>query len=90
MKRVFKYGLQLADHQEIELPLRAEILSVQVQHGQLMLWALVAEDCMGFPECRTIRIAGTGHQIVDHNLKFISTIQLHDGGLVFHVFEVLE
>lgn len=88
VKRVFKYGLNFTDQQDLELPLNAEVLTAQIQNGQLFIWALVKESNMGFPEKRTFRVAGTGHPI-EGNVKYIATFQ-YGAGFVFHVFEVVQ
>ncbi len=88
MKKVFKYRLEITGFQKIELPLNAEILTVQFQHDQLCLWALVDSDSA--TEEREIKISGTGHPIVNTNLKFIASVQELDGNLVWHVFEVID
>ena len=86
MKKVFKYKLEILDYQEIELPIDSQILSVQMQHKQLCLWALVNPS--NPKQIKTIRVAGTGHPIIDTNLKFIGTVQQLKGHLIWHVFEV--
>lgn len=86
---VWKYPLPVADDVSIGLPAGARPLSVQVQDGQPCLWALV--DPSNPIEPRRFRIAGTGHPLWPDDLDsliHISTFQLHDGALVFHVFEV--
>lgn len=85
---VYKYTLEIADRQELDLPVGAKILSVQTQHGQPRLWALVdtKEERL---ETRVLRMAGTGHPIIERNmLHFISTVLTDGGALVFHFFEV--
>ncbi len=41
MKRVYKYPLRVNDRQIVKLPKGAEILSVQIQRGDICLWALI-------------------------------------------------
>ncbi len=89
MTTVFKYELEVTDRQEIPLPPRATILSAQVQQGKVCLWAEVDYDELYLAEPRHIRIHGTGHPVTE-SLRFIDTVQLSGGKLVFHVFEVLE
>ena len=90
MKRVFKYPLEQMDGQKVALPVGAEILSVQVQHETIVLYALVDDLEQGF-EKRAFRIAGTGHLLEGTDrMKFLGTVQLRAGNLVFHVFEVKE
>lgn len=84
---IYKYELKLKDNQTIELPGRAKILTVQVQyHTNIVLWALVNPELP--TEKRSIRIIGTGHKINNNeSLKYISTIQMEGGSLVWHIFE---
>lgn len=89
MNTVFKYPLMQADLQTVMLPVGAEILSVQEQHGGWQLWALVDPQAP-VTERRKIRIAGTGHPIYENLKKYINTFQMHGGMLVFHAFEVRE
>ena len=71
--------------QKLLLPAKAQILSVQQQHGAMM-WALV--DPNEALEERTFILYGTGHPITDRNkLKFLGTIQTL-GGFAWHAFEV--
>lgn len=85
MRKVYKYPLRVTDEQEIEIPYNAECLSVQMQDGQVCLWALVNPDAV-MSKLR-ILIAGTGHPIDENEIfKYISTFQMHGGKLVFHAF----
>ncbi len=86
MKKIFKYPIELAAIQTVELPKGAEILSVQFQREDLCLWAKVTEEAPR--QNRTIVIYGTGHAIAeDAGDKFIATVQQHGGNFVWHVFE---
>lgn len=84
-KAVYKYPLKLTDIQELVLPAGSQILSVQEQHGEVCLWALV--DTSREPQRRYIAIHGTGHGVYDGALIYITTFQMHGGKLVWHVFE---
>lgn len=91
MKTIYKYNLQFETHIELQLPVNAKILSVQVQNGSLCLWALVDPDLNS--ETRVFDVIGTGHTIrnresaiINNLYKHLSTVQI--GQLVFHVFEV--
>lgn len=88
-KAIYKYPLIVADTQTVTLPQGAEILSVQVQNSNPMLWALVNTDPFVKTENRVIKTYGTGEPIYESDtyLKYISTYQLSNGSLVFHVFE---
>lgn len=85
MKTVYKYQIELTDQPKVQLPKGAEILCVQPQHGALMLWARVnTEQPL---EDRYVRIAGTGHPLEGAPGRYINTFFIHQGSLVFHVFE---
>ncbi len=87
MKRVYKYFLEVNDEVSVYMPKGARVLSVQVQDGRPCIWAAV--DPSERVEKRRFRIAGTGHPIEDDVVEgFIGTIQMYDGRLVFHVFEI--
>jgi hypothetical protein len=85
MARIFKYQLQVADEQQVLMPLGADILCVQVQHGQPFLWALVSDENVSEPV--TIFTHGTGHETSEKIGRYIGTYQLQDGAFVGHVFE---
>ena len=69
------------------MPRSARILDVQVQHGEVCIWALVDPDEGN--ETRHFSVFGTGHEIhdSDHAYIYIGTFQLEGGALVFHLFE---
>lgn len=83
---IYKYALKIEDEQAVEMPAGARILTVQMQHGQPQLWALVEP---GQPlQHRSIIVAGTGHPVhFSQDARHIGTFQMHEGALVFHVFE---
>jgi hypothetical protein len=88
VRKVFKYPIVLNDYIEVELPKDSQMLHIGFQRGGLQLWALVdsnAEHCI-----KKIRCAGTGHLIVEENLRFIETVHMMDDNLIFHFFEVIE
>lgn len=87
LRRVYKYLITNPDDVvQIKMPESAAILSVQMQRGDMCVWALVD------PKTRTMsryfRLAGTGHDIdwVD-GMVHRGTFQMHGGELVFHLFE---
>jgi hypothetical protein len=89
-KSIFKYTLETTDTQTVLMPKGAEILTVQTQHEDAKLWALV--DPIAPLEERTIEIFGTGHHVycdMGVERKYISTYQLSGGNYVFHAFERL-
>lgn len=84
-KTIWKFQLVVDDLQKVLMPAGAEIRSVQLQHGQLCLWAMVDPDAAKEP--RLIKIHGTGNPSIDtmHQRTFIDTVQM--GQFVWHVFE---
>ena len=88
-KRIYKYVIETTDKQVINLPVDAEILSVQVQREWLCLWALI-NPFEKENEERHIEIFRTGHSIhydMGVERKFITTYQLEQGSFIGHVFE---
>jgi hypothetical protein len=88
-RAVYKYDLSVDDRVELALPLGAEVLTVQEQHGKPRLWALVDPESETFTR-RIFVYVGTGHTHPAEyfeNLKYITTFQMLGGKLVWHVFE---
>ncbi len=83
---IWKFPLEVADGQMIEMPAHAKILHVQMQDGKPCLWAYCDPEQPKQP--RLIRTIGTGHPIPDESLTYIGTYQTDGGRLVWHVFEV--
>ena len=85
-KTIWKFPLVIKDAQIIEMPKKAEFLTVQMQNGIACLWAMV--DPSEEKERRLIEIIGTGNPVeMGIERKYIATFQLYEGQLVFHVFE---
>lgn len=84
MERIYKYPLVPEDWTTVRMPEGAEPLCVQVQGGAPFLWARV--DIDRAPVLHHFRIAGTGHDLGSNIGRYIGTIQLEGGSLVFHVF----
>lgn len=95
-KVIWKFPLTTLD--KIEMPAGAEVLSVQMQHGQACLWAVV--DPAAQRETRRFCIHGTGSGFDHDHGRFVGTFQM-DGGhrvsrngnhardsLVWHLLEV--
>jgi len=85
MKTIYKYPLLIEGKQDVEMPMGATILSLQMQSGIPCVWALVDTDNNGIHN-RRFRTFGTGHPIPEElKLVYIDTYQ--KGGCVFHLFE---
>lgn len=88
-KKVFKYPVDVQYEQVLKLPLHSEILHVDEQNGEPVLWALVNPEEQRTEE-RRIRIYGTGHPIPEADkLQYVNTWFLARKQLVWHVFEVV-
>lgn len=83
---IWKYPITILEEQTVEMPIGARILSVQMQGGGLVLWALV--DPEANREKRRIAVHGTGHPVdIAETRHFIGTVQTNGGALVWHVFD---
>ncbi len=87
MLTVHKYALPVADQFILDIPKGAELLHVDVQHGEPHLWAKV--DTSKRLEPRSFLLAGTGHPLPEIPSRFVGTVLLHGGVVVFHLFEVI-
>jgi hypothetical protein len=87
MKVIYKYKLEPLDLQTVTLPKGYEIVSAQMQYNDLFLWALVDKFAKE-DEVVEIEILATGSPIPEYvgARKFISTVQMHGGRLVWHIF----
>lgn len=88
-KTIWKYTLE--QDTTIELPYNSQVLSIQFQHGDFRLWALV--DPNNRTSNRRFLILPTGASIQDDvasTLRHIETVQMAHGQIVFHAFEVIK
>ena len=96
MKMIYKYPLGTEIYHnmvtEVEMPRNAEILSLQMQGGIPVIWAIVNPK----KEKRkyVFHVFGTGYEMLDYERKhyvYVGTVQ--QSGLmtlVWHIFEVIE
>lgn len=82
--KIFKYAIEKTRTQLIKMPLRSEIMDIQMQNGELVMWALIdpaAEEI----EVK-INMYETGYVIHRNALndEYLATVQ--DGSLVCHFF----
>jgi len=88
-KVIYKYPLKGSVFQTLQLPLSANILTIQEQNNELQLWAEVDYQSSESTRERQIELFYTGEPFeTDLNIirRYISTIQL-SSGIVIHVFE---
>jgi len=87
MITIWKYVIQTTDVQKIAMPVGADILTVQTQGGQPCMWVIV--DTEVAKSVRTFEVVGTGNPMTERDdRQYIGTYQLHEGALVFHLFEI--
>lgn len=86
MQEIYKYEVEIGQRNVVKMPENAQILSVQMQHGIPVIWALV--DPQFLEEKRRFEFVGTGHDIEFDTTKYIGTVQLNNGAFIFHLFEV--
>lgn len=85
MKTIWKFPIKVTAEQKVKMPFDSKIIAVQVQHGEITLWAEVLEQSP--PLDRTIEIFGTGHRMSAAPRNYIGTVQTMGGSLVWHVYE---
>ena len=86
--RVFKYRLLLQHRELIWMPESASILSVAIQDGFPVLYAVVAVDDQTKLSPRIIRTVSTGEEFNSNNCFYIgSTMYGAPTWFVAHVFE---
>lgn len=84
MQTIHKYAIAVATEQKIMLPAGGKILCVQTQYGKPYIWCKIDTDAP-YEEV-TLFTFDTGHNC-DGTANYIGTYQLHEGDLVYHVFE---
>ena len=86
-KKIFKYVIPVTDESELQLPAGAQILSVMGRRNEIVLYAIV-NTSVEVLKTVSVRIVGTGYPVrFDTNeYKFVGTVSLHGGALMFHVF----
>jgi hypothetical protein len=68
------------------MPVAAEILHADMQHGTVYVWALVDPDAPSTVD-RRLGYFGTGHKEIPLTARHIGTCINRDFNLVWHVFE---
>jgi hypothetical protein len=82
VRTIHKYPLAITDTQVIESHSFAHPLTVQMQNGQLCLWAVV--DTSRRVATYPVTVVGTGHPMQETPGHYVGSAQ--DGPFVWHVF----
>jgi len=85
--RIWKLPVPIDDQLAIPMPHGAQLLTVQIQHGEPMIWIRCEDD----PQIagrihRKLAWVGTGHDCTGCG-AYVGTVQLEGGSLVFHLFD---
>ena len=88
MKTIWKFNLPISNYCTIQIPKNYKILKVAEQKNEITLWAQV-DDCKDTEDV-TFRIVGTGQPLGDKQLKYLDSVSLYDGYLVFHVYKIFK
>jgi hypothetical protein len=89
-QQIWKFKIDPGKVMVIEMPVKSEILCVQMQNNEPHIWVLVSPESE--KEERYFELYGTGHDIYSDmgmDRKYIGTFQIQNEGLVFHLFERL-
>ncbi len=91
MKSIYKYPVLVTGAGKFSrlMPEGAQILTVQVQHTEPCIWALVDVDAVCTTRRQFVWI-GTGHKSEHENAQYIGTIQELGGSLIWHLFELTD
>lgn len=87
MKAVWKYNIELTDTNKFDMPLRTEILHVECQGGDAVMWALVNLN-EKLTEWREFIVVETGRAIDARSCEYVGTFQLSAGTYIGHIFEI--
>jgi hypothetical protein len=79
--QVWKYKLKCPGQTILEIPMRHHLRAVQMQQGELCLWAEVALDVPQIPV--TFEVIGTGWDVPERGF-WVGTVQA--GAYVWHVY----
>ncbi len=81
MNAIWKFPIEIDDEFELNLPVGADLLDVQIQNGKPVLWAIVDPNA----DTKPLRfyVIGTGRTWRD-DLAYVATFQV--GAFVGHLF----
>ena len=82
MKKIYKYTLDRSVRCVLDMPMDSRVLCVQMQGGEICLWAEVDPAFAKFE--RVYCVIGTGRECPVGN--YIGTVQ--ENGFVWHIYEI--
>jgi hypothetical protein len=82
---IYKYELK-PGYLKIEMPIDAKILHVDEQLGNICIWAEV--NLEHATEVVSFEVVSTGKIMESKFRKYLGTVKLYNGSLIFHVFKV--
>jgi hypothetical protein len=83
---VWKFPLEHR-HTIVLMPKGAKVLTVHEQHGKIGLWAEV-DPYADHEKREFIRVPTGGNQDITDHHRYIGTVFLEGGKLVWHIYEV--
>lgn len=90
MAVILKYPLNIAVQQVVHLPVEAQVLSIEVQHNKLCMWALCEDAAFRQTKAVEVVMIMTGAIGVPEDIltthHFMGTKMLSNGGFVVHAF----
>ena len=90
MKEIWKFSFNPTELATVSIPKGAQVLSAGVQGVMLCIWAEV--DIGADRVLHGFAIRGTGHPTdnLPSDARFLNTVFMEEGALVFHVFDLGE
>jgi hypothetical protein len=88
VKSIWKFELRPAvTFQTVSMPPNSVVLTAQVQREKICVWALVDPNDVGRVDY-PVWVHCTGHPVRDAAIqgRYVASVQLAGGALVFHVF----
>lgn len=87
--KIYRYRLSITDEPRVLMPHKAQVLSVgppRDEGDDLDLWAIVDPHDTDLV-LREFRAVGTGNPMPEDCGRFVGTVPVYGGTLIFHVFE---
>lgn len=90
MAVILKYPLEIAVQQVVHLPVEAQVLSIEVQHNRLCMWALCEDAAFRQTKAIEVVMIMTGMPGVPEDIltthHFMGTKLLNSDRFLAHVF----